>query len=111
MDLWIRVAQTDPRIGTDCTDPGIGTIRGSVQSVDRAAQSMDPRFARRSMDCPLNPLIAQTSELSMDLTKPWIDVRCFQREAESLHVCLFGFCGANKRTVCSNDGCMLLLPS
>ena len=43
----------------------------------------------------------------MDLTKPWFDVR----EAESLHVCLSGLYAANKRTICSNDGCMVLLLS
>ena len=79
--------------------------------MDCAAQSMDPCFAQPSIDCPLNPWIAQTRELSMDLTKPWIDVRCFQCGPELLHVCLFGFCATNKRTVCSNDGCMLLILS
>ena len=33
---------------------------GSGQSMDCAAQSMDPCFAQQSMDCPLNPWIAQT---------------------------------------------------
>ena len=30
--------------------------------MDCAAQSMDPRFAQQSMDCPLNPWIVQTKD-------------------------------------------------
>ena len=35
---------------------------GSGQSMDCAAQSMDPCFAQQSMDCLLNPWIAQTRD-------------------------------------------------
>ena len=35
---------------------------GSGQSMDCAAQSMDPCFAQQSMDCLLNPSIARTRE-------------------------------------------------
>ena len=32
----------------------LGAKHGFAQSVDCSARSVDPRFARRSMDCPLN---------------------------------------------------------
>ena len=45
----------------------LGSKHGSGQSTDCAAQSMDPCFEQQSMDCPLNPWIAQTEEC-----KAWI---------------------------------------
>ena len=53
----------------------ICAIHGIAQSMDRAAQSMDPRFARRSIDCLLNPWIAHHER-----RKAWIcaiqELRC-----------------------------------
>ena len=43
---------------------------GFAQFMDCAAQSMDPRFVRQSMDCLLNPWIAQCER-----RKAWISAK------------------------------------
>ena len=46
---------------------------GFAQSMDCAVQSMDPCFVQRSMNCLLNPWIAQYEKRkNSDLHKTWI---------------------------------------
>jgi len=52
----------------------LGAKHGFGQSTDRAAQSMDPRYAQQSMDCPLNPRIVQAKGAKYGFAdNPWID--------------------------------------
>ena len=60
--FWIAVGITNLHLLECMVCNMLCANHGSGQSMDCAAQSMDPCFAQQSMDCPLNPWIAQTRD-------------------------------------------------